>query len=839
MLRTKGATRRAPLPLTARPRTPDWVVDRPRLTERLHAAVAASRLVLIAAPSGSGKTSLVSTWADGLPGSTVLLWPDLRWRGPGATRDLALRAQLSTGVASRVVVVLDVAAAGMEDHLNGELQRLMRDTDPSVRFVLLCTRRPQLDLQRLGVAGNTPSITADELAATRDEIEEILRRHGVDATASTVDAVEATTAGWACGVRFAASALERCPTTEAALRETEREITEYLDATVLPTLSAAALDLLTRTSIVEQVSTELAQAVTAGPADLPTALPADRHGFVQLGADGCFCCHPLLRRTLRRRLGRDAELTGSVATRAARWLDEQGETDLAIRVAVDAGQWAWAARRLVETLAVPRWLTAGPPPELRPAEVRSALAAAEPLVAAAVAVDEGWLETTADALDRAAETPGGPADRITATLLRMVLARCRGDAAAGLRDAERAWTQLSELSLSLRAAAPELVPLVHSHLGAFLLWRGSPERADVAFHRGARSLRARSVPSSSTAAQAAAASCLGQRAWLETLRGELTRGTRHARQVLTDRSADSSETGVVHAQLATILAQAIRGEFDEARQRLEAVVGRTDGGSDPGVAAATWLTGVRLAAAVDDPRISRDVVPLDHTVARTGWFAHQLRLARAETELDLGQPAEALRLLHDDEHPSAEGTALQARAWLDLGDLAAVSRALRTRPVEALSMIGEIQFELIEARLAQSRGDVRRQRGLIDRALRNAGREQIRTPIAWAKGWLHVAVTTDSTLLQLHGAFLASIRSSRERAVVASATRAGDADIGLSDRELEILQRLGSLSTNDEIAADLFLSTNTVKTHLKSLYRKLDVSRRSEAFRRGRALGLC
>jgi LuxR family maltose regulon positive regulatory protein len=61
----------------------------------------------------------------------------------------------------------------------------------------------------------------------------------------------------------------------------------------------------------------------------------------------------------------------------------------------------------------------------------------------------------------------------------------------------------------------------------------------------------------------------------------------------------------------------------------------------------------------------------------------------------------------------------------------------------------------------------------------------------------------------------------------------------LTERELEVLQRLGSLSTNDEIAADLFLSPNTVKTHLKSMFRKLDVTRRSDAFRRGRELGLC
>ena len=47
------------------------------------------------------------------------------------------------------------------------------------------------------------------------------------------------------------------------------------------------------------------------------------------------------------------------------------------------------------------------------------------------------------------------------------------------------------------------------------------------------------------------------------------------------------------------------------------------------------------------------------------------------------------------------------------------------------------------------------------------------------------------------------------------------------------------MSTNEEIAAELLFPTNIIKTHLKSLYRKLDVARRADAVRHGRALGLC
>ncbi|MFE0256690.1 LuxR C-terminal-related transcriptional regulator [Streptomyces sp. NPDC059010] len=60
----------------------------------------------------------------------------------------------------------------------------------------------------------------------------------------------------------------------------------------------------------------------------------------------------------------------------------------------------------------------------------------------------------------------------------------------------------------------------------------------------------------------------------------------------------------------------------------------------------------------------------------------------------------------------------------------------------------------------------------------------------------------------------------------------------LSAREHDVLRRLAQMMTTEEIAADLYLSVNTVKTHLKGVYRKLAVTRRSAAVRRARELEL-
>jgi DNA-binding CsgD family transcriptional regulator len=64
------------------------------------------------------------------------------------------------------------------------------------------------------------------------------------------------------------------------------------------------------------------------------------------------------------------------------------------------------------------------------------------------------------------------------------------------------------------------------------------------------------------------------------------------------------------------------------------------------------------------------------------------------------------------------------------------------------------------------------------------------------------------------------------------------AQLGISAREGDVLACLAQGLTNEQIADRLFVSTNTVKTHLANLYAKLDVSRRTQAIEKARRLGL-
>ena len=60
----------------------------------------------------------------------------------------------------------------------------------------------------------------------------------------------------------------------------------------------------------------------------------------------------------------------------------------------------------------------------------------------------------------------------------------------------------------------------------------------------------------------------------------------------------------------------------------------------------------------------------------------------------------------------------------------------------------------------------------------------------------------------------------------------------LSERELEVLELVSEGLSNKEIAGKLFVSINTVKTHLQKVYEKLDVNRRTQAVEKAKSLNL-
>ena len=132
----------------------------------------------------------------------------------------------------------------------------------------------------------------------------------------------------------------------------------------------------------------------------------------------------------------------------------------------------------------------------------------------------------------------------------------------------------------------------------------------------------------------------------------------------------------------------------------------------------------------------------------------------------------------------------------------------------------------------------------------SALRRLIRTPSAPAASivgaWLRRTVERDPVLLRKHREFLATCPGddhATARPAPVGPILGADADrlrpSLLTERESQVLELLAQMNSTEEIAEALFVSTNTVKTHLKGIFGKLGVNRRVDAVRHGRTLGLC
>jgi LuxR family maltose regulon positive regulatory protein len=525
----------------------------------------------------------------------------------------------------------------------------------------------------------------------------------------------------------------------------------------------------------------------------------------------------------------------------------------AFELAMEAGDPARAARALVRSLAVPRILAGVGGAVVRQIVEFEELGESEPLLLAAAALAHSWLDITETALVRARseldQTPEPEAtELVSLALLNMAMSRRRGEAAAGLAEARQLSDLMMKLSVSERARAPELPPLIDYYVAGFELAMGHLESARWTLERGAGRFGVSPDDDANDAEQLARAACAGQLSWIDAFCGDLGRAMRYATAVLTNRQADSGESGVRFAHLATAWTHLERGEVEQARQRLDHAIHTCADSQEPLLAAVEALTQVRLAMIADEPETALGLLgslgKIDSQIS-AGWLADQLLIAKADAWLAAGEPQQAIvTLTPEPELAAAEARLILGRSLLRIGDLGAAEPMVARIPSHpvGIPLATQVKRWLLVAELAVEQGNWQRAELLVDRALRMAMREQLRTTVAAAGGWLRSVVLRDSALSARHSPFLASVAATtspvdnrREDVVAYDALFVAP----LTTRETDVLKRLAEYCSNEEIAADLVLSLNTVKTHMRSLFQKLSVTRRADAVRRGRALGLC
>lgn len=858
------------------PTVPGTFVRRERLVEQLDEG-AGRPLTLVNGPAGAGKTLLVADWVAGRePGAVAWLTvepqdsaPGVFWsyvlhalrhhgiivpeyiRGPARPGEVdhSLLARLAAWLNerdSRVILVLDefdrvAGSAAVAD----ELQFVLRHAGDGLRLAIISRTEPLLPLHRYRAAGELVDIRADDLAFRAEEAAALVDRHGLPLSADAARALTERTEGWAAGLRLCALAAQRADDPESFLDDFEAghsTVADFLLGEVLRAHPAETQDLLLRTSILERTHPDLANALTGRDDAEPVLEALQRaNAFVEPLGHSWYRLHSLFAEILRVRLRvRHPGLEPELHRTAAQWLSRAGLLDEALRHAADAGDWELAAAELVDHLAIGRLLTGLAAERLDGLFAQMAPDASGPapdLVRAARELAHHDVDRGVTYLRRAEQnlpdrgTDDAAAVRLSCAVLRVLAARVVGSADLAETAARDAAEAEQDLPADRLERSPELTALMLTDLGSAQLWAGRFDAARVTLSTAVEA--AQGLPTASPRHEA-----LGRLALIDFLHGRPGQAEAHARGAVAEAERSglpvSYRTGMAQLVLAAVAVD--RDDLTAAQEHLDQAAATSAAARDPLVAVELAILRSRLLVARGDSRAAlpalddmtrQPLVSAEHSP----WVSDRIAMATAAAHLADGDPKAAVKVFEEQPLHSPESRAAEARARVAAGDAGRALRILDALPEPRdQGPAVDVWLLLTRAQVVEAIGDSPAAEGLVQRALAAARPHQLRRPFLQAGPWLGRLLRHRPALAREH-TWLTGTLASRP---AASPPRTEP----LSAREHEVLERLAELMSTEEIAADLHLSANTVKTHLKNIYRKLAATRRGEAVRRARELGL-
>ncbi|WP_433291798.1 LuxR C-terminal-related transcriptional regulator [Actinoplanes sp. CA-030573] len=847
-----------------RPAVRHPLVPRPRLAEMLDAGVRRA-VTLVCAGPGWGKSTLVSWWAESRAASGPIGWltlgpphndPRTFWsdfvlalRMAGALPygnplehldggDQPTVRQVIAGLdelTAPVVLVLDDFHEVHDPKVVGGLAELLHDPPPALRLVLVGRTEPSLPLHRFRAAGDLTEIRARHLAFRAPEAAElpvVLRqRLPVEELTGLVGRTE----GWVVGLQLLGDTLAERGTVDNG---EVRAVTDYLLREVVAGLPPKMRQFLVRTSVAAEVNGPLADALTGESHSrrllerLETAnafVTRDEH------RPGWFRYHPLLRDALRHELdldrpGAEPELN----LLAAQWYAGEQLTMDALRHAIAARDWRYAGRLAVERAMV-RVLTSEREPFVEViAGIPADQYAASPelaLCGVAVRYSAGDRSGVASML-RLARTLAPdrsrvpPATDMTLRLMEAAILHWRRGAMAELiamsSDTLKRLTafRLDELPSLLHYRA-----LALDQKGAGLLWMDRADHAD-------RYLWAASTAARSVGASVLEISALAHLGLLVYLQGSVREAADLVNTALDVARRDNFATMAQGslAYLALALIELERDRITEAQECLRK--GLHAGGDEPAAIPSVLATLVRarILLATGEPAACRALLRQARDEMPPGLSSplldRWLRLTLSETDLATGFNRDVVARY---ESPAPRGILTPAeqvtlaRAYLGLGEHAAAERLLARVRGGADHVAATVAW-LATAFAAEAEGHGNRSIDALSQAVAVSEREGIRRPFRMVDQ-RRLAVLLDRR------------RWVEERTMPPSENTVEGAD-ALSERERDVLRYLPTVLTAGEIAANLNISVNTVKAHMRSIYRKLGAARRREAVVRARQLGL-
>lgn len=820
------------------PPLPPWWVTRKRLNEQLTAA-SAMPLTVVTGRAGSGKSTAVADWLTAGHGAWLALeteddrpgtfWcyvlaslarcgaavPVDRQHTVADAVDRSFLIRLAVSLAAEpdpIVLVLDDVHRLSHPSILDGLRFLIDHAGSALRLVLVGRHEPPLSLHRYRLSGSITEIRDSDLSFTVDEAGALLAAHGARLERPELAAITEQAGGWAAALRLQARALSGSPAGAVPT-----EFAEYVRDELLVDQPAATRELLARTSVADELPEGLAVDLT-GRRDAGQILEGLAHagvlGTARAGAERTFVHQPMVRQVLL------AELPESTVLhrQAACWYVRSGRLAEALPHALAAGDWELASSIVVHGLSITDILAGGD-------GVRSAAAFADmptdlptpeaALVLAATALAGGDLDGCAKHL---AGTPPETHD------VSLALSRCAVEISLARRtrpdDLESLSATAGDATEQARAQGVA-VPAAFTRLFGLARTESLLRANDLEGAR--RTLRAALTgPASRTAPWTPELSA--RLALVEALCGRLRRAGELAHRSLQHATASAAvgEVALAWVHMEQYHLVATRGHADRAAALLTVCPDALATGVLALVRARIHRAHGHLAQAVDALE--------EHSYAHDGplpaWLAEVLRVAR-DALLDAGQPPAPGGL-------TAHHVLAEATAALVMCDTATARSSVTDLMTRQLPLDVQVDCWLIITGAELADGHHDRARRALQRALRLAEPQRLRRPLLEAPAATRRLLREDPALGERH----AWLGSAEEVPAAALSTAATPVVETLTAREQEVLRNLSQQLSTEEIAQAMYVSVNTVRTHVRGVLRKLAATRRGEAIRRARQLGL-
>jgi LuxR family maltose regulon positive regulatory protein len=490
------------------------VVLRPSLIERLNEGLAAScKLTLISAPAGFGKTTLVSEWGATYGRPVAWLSLDEGDNDPirfltylvaalqtiasniGAGALAALQSPqppsaelLLTALLNKIVALPDNFILVLDDYhvidsppVDQVLTFLLEHLPLQMHLVIATREDPQLPLARLRARGQLTELRAADLRFTPAEAADFLNQvMGLNLSAEDIAALETRTEGWIAGLQFAALSMQGHQDAATFIKSftgSHHFVLDYLVEEVLHQQPESIQTFLLRTSILDRMCGPLCDAVLGSPSasGQETLEYLERANLFIVPLDNerrWYRYHHLFGDLLRQRLGKPKEFA-EFNLRASQWQEENGDLGAAFHHAIAAGDLVRAARLaeaawqgMNESFQSAAWL--GWVKKLPDKLIRS-----RPVLCTQIAqafTDTGELEASELRLQDAERCLEGselaneaqlkPLPAMIA-LTRAYNAQVKGDPAATVKYAEQALQLIPEDDVDRRARAVNILEVLH------------------------------------------------------------------------------------------------------------------------------------------------------------------------------------------------------------------------------------------------------------------------------------------------------------------------------------------------------------------------------------------